>query len=289
MSTQAAVILAAAILAAALIVVFAPGEEARAPGTPSSRSSTAPEPGAATREPSLDVPSGNEDVGRLMRELADAKARIAELEKRGPGADGGGETSPDGPQIYAKKRADVMALVKAYATGTATREQVGALMRLAKDKALMGRIVASLQDTIAADPEDLAARLQLAEVESARVHGAESITERAQLAGNVREQLAEILKRDPENWDARYMRAVGISHSQRTPQGRATAIREFEALIAMQEARSAEPRFAETYGELAKVYVAEKDLASARAALENGLARFPDAKALREQLEALGK
>ena len=109
------------------------------------------------------------------------------------------------------------------------------------------------------------------------------------LAKNVRTQIDAVLQRDPENWDARYMRAVGISHSQRSPQGRATAIREFEALIALQEGRPAEPRHARAYGELAQVLVSEKDVERARQTLQTGLARHPGDKELREQLDALSQ
>ena len=129
--------------------------------------------------------------------------------------------------------------------------------------------------------------MQLAEVQSARVHNAESITERAQLREGVREQLAEVLKRDESNWDARYMRAVGISHSQRTPQGRASAIREFESLITLQQSQSARPRFADTYGQLAGVYLAERNTTKARETLESGLARYPDSEDLARMLASL--
>ena len=99
--------------------------------------------------------------------------------------------------------------------------------------------------------------------------------------------LAEVLERDPDNWDARYMRAVGISHSQRTPQGRANAISAFESLIAIQQGQTGQARFAKTYGQLAGVYLQEKDTAKARAAITAGLSRYPDSEELREMLESL--
>lgn len=83
------------------------------------------------------------------------------------------------------------------------------------------------------------------------------------------------------------MQAVGTSHSQRTPQGRANAIRQFESLLALQGSQSPEPRFAQTYGQLAIVYMAERNTDKARETLKEGLAAYPDAKDLQDLMGRL--
>jgi len=151
----------------------------------------------------------------------------------------------------------------------------------------MARVVGQLENHIAENPDDLDVRMQLVDVQSARLHSAGSITERTLLASGMRQQITTVLEKDPEHWRARYSRAVGISHSQRTPQGRATAAREFEALIEIQRGGTAEPRFADTYGQLAQVYMADRQVDKARAALQAGLERHPDDPSLRDQLVKL--
>jgi tetratricopeptide (TPR) repeat protein len=294
-SNQAALIIAVAVLVGAGLIAWSvhAGDLAEEADTESGRArDAAPSPRAG---PGLAPAGSDARMARLEAQQRETQRKLDALLAGGdrPGAAEAGATEPDDGTAPGaaepKRQARVLELVRAYATGTATPEQVRELLGHAKDRALMGRIVASLQSKIAADPDDVAARLQLAEVESARVHGAESITERAMLAKNVREQITAVLEREPENWDARYMQAVGISHSQRSPQGRAEAIRAFESLIGLQEKRSSEPRFAETYGQLSEVYLAEKDVDKARATLEAGLARHPGDKKLRERLDALNK
>ena len=83
------------------------------------------------------------------------------------------------------------------------------------------------------------------------------------------------------------MRAVGISHSQRTPQGRALAVREFESLITLQQSLPPESRFASTYAQLAEVHIAERNTDEARATVEAGLARHPDSQELTDVLNSL--
>lgn len=282
MNTGTAIVVAGALIAAAIVGVSLRGTEEAPPGTQDAPPAHAAS-GTQASAPGLTTAPADQQRARLDEDMREARRLLKELLAKA--SDDASEQAPGArpPALLAKQQERFFELGRRYADGTATEKEVTELLTLAKDKALMARVVGDLERKIAENPDDVAVRMQLVEVQSARVHSAESITERAMLRTQVRDQLGQVLERDAENWDARYMRAVGISHSQRTPQGRAAAIKEFESLIELQQARSAEPRFATTYGQLAGVYLAEKDVARARAALESGIARYPDDK----ELEAL--
>ena len=292
MNTTAASILGACILGAAAIVAVTFGGSPSAPAdsppsdTPDARDVEA----GPSAQPDLMGPSGEARVAKLERELREARAVIASrhaaaapLEEPAPGAE-----TPAGAQAAKAAQARFFALGRAYADGSASDEEVAELLKMAKDKDLMARVVAQLDARIASDPNDVAARMQLVEVQSARLHSADSITERSMIRGSVQEQLTEVLERDPENWDANYMRAVGISHSQRTPQGRTNAIKAFQSLIKIQDGQARQPRFAKTYGQLAGVLLQEKKRAEAIATVESGLRQYPDDEELRKLQEKLG-
>jgi|GEM_PF-5746697 len=227
-------------------------------------------------------------MAQLELELRASRLRIEQLE----GLAAAGRVAPAGVEPASsteveRVRALFGEITARYAAGTATDDDVAQLMKMAKDRAVFGRILEGLRHRIEENPDDIQARLQLVQAESAGIHVAESIADRAAIGQRVREQLAEVLRREPDNWEARYTRAVGISHSQKDPKGRADAIREFEAVRVLQEARAIEPRFAKTYAQLATVYLSERNTTQARETLERGLARHPDAEVLRRLLESL--
>lgn len=291
MNTKAAALLAGAIVLAAIIVSFSlgggdPAPEAGHEGAGES-SSAATAGGGAARDPALQASNTEQQLAQLQRELAAARDEIKRMKDRSRGDAAPVGTAPRTPAQQKALAERFFKLGKAYSSGTATKEEAQELLRLSRDEGLMKLVVTDLEARIAENPDDLEARLQLVDVQSARVHSAESIVERAALRDGVRTQLGEVLKRDPDNWDARYISAVGISHSQRTPQGRAKAIGAFESLIKLQQGQPAEPRFAKTYGQLAGMHLQEKDVAKARAAVTAGLARYPDSEELRKMLEAL--
>ena len=301
MNTQATLLISAAIVAGGIVIASAvrSGGDAVATSThESSESSERSEPGSASqpgagvaRDPMLEGNPGDHEAARMRRELAEARAQIKRLEEQmaalaDTGPAGRGEVAPDSP-AFAKKRDRLLSLVASYVVGSPTKEEVEELLTLSKDRKLMALVVSELTTRIESDPDDVDARMQLAEVQASGAHSAGSITERAEMSRGVRTQISAILERDPEHWDARYMKAVGISHSQRTPQGRAMAVREFESLIAIQQKRSPESRFASTYGQLSRVYLADRDITKARDALRQGLERYPQDQSLKDQLAKL--
>jgi hypothetical protein len=241
-----------------------------------------------TPAPVLEGESPQRRMAQLEAELRASRLRIEQLEARAAGGPSGAART-EGPAVAEVEAAQArfVEIVKRYASGTAVDDDMAELMKMAKDRPVFGRILEGLRRRIEANPDDIEARLQLVQAESAGIHVAESIADRAAIGQRVREQIAEVLKRDPDNWEARYTKAVGISHSQRDPKGRADAIREFEAVRTLQESRPLEPRFARTYAQLALVYLSERNTAKARETLEAGLARHPDSDALRRQLESL--
>ena len=285
MNNQIAILIAGAMVAGSILIATG-GKSDDREQAPAGTSAPAEQGSGSAPAPALVSAPEQHQATRNEKALEEALAEIGRLKEQVAALSAEKEAAPGSPAFVARQER-FLELKAAYGDGTATKEQVAELLKLSKDKVLMDAVVEALTSRIEANPADVDVRMQLAEVQSARVHAAESITERAALGRSVGEQIRAILEQDPEHWDARYMRAVGISHSQRTPQGRAQAIREFESLIAVQQSRAPEARFARTYGQLALVHVANRDIDKARRALQQGLAQFPDATELRTQLSQL--
>jgi tetratricopeptide (TPR) repeat protein len=288
MNTGTGIVIAGALIAGAIVAVNLNGQSAQeTTGDFRDTPSASADASRGASQPTLETAPPGQQLAQTEADLAAARREIERLREQGSEEAPDATAAASAPALVAKQQQRFFELGKKYADGNATEKEVTELLALTKNKVLMARVVGALESKIAENPDDVEVRMQLVEVQSARVHSADSITERAMLRNQVRDQLEEVLTRDTENWDARYMRAVGISHSQRTPQGRAAAIKEFESLIAIQEGRSAEPRFASTYSQLAGVYLAEKDVAKARSALEAGLTRYPQNKELEGMLSGL--
>lgn len=98
----------------------------------------------------------------------------------------------------------------------------------------------------------------------------------------------QVLELDPEHWDARYEKARNMAFWPVAYGGQAEAIRHFEILTRQQEARSSEPRFAQTYVWLGNLYDQQGRTEDARAAWTRGLSFYPDNGWLKEKLATLG-
>ena len=291
MNTTSIAMLSAAIVAGAIIIASSK-YESTTPSETTPGAHAPPVDGGGEGNTVLRAPpeksASKGDVAKLRADLADALEQIEILKRK---AESGNAAAGDDSGMKAESleasSARFRELMLARTNGTMTKKDMAEWVMLSKNKSLMAHMVGELEQRVSDNPADVEARLRLAGIESARVHLAESITERAMLGKNVRTQIEEVLKLDPNNWKARYMRAVGISHSQRTPQGRANAISEFQSLIKLQDSLPTEPRFAQPYGQLARVYMAQRDTQNAEQAVRRGLEIDPASKDLQELLNQL--
>ena len=97
------------------------------------------------------------------------------------------------------------------------------------------------------------------------------------------------LELDPQNWDARFTKAVALSNWPAFLGRQPEAIAQFETLLAQQENSPPNPQYAQTYLFLGNMYVQTGERAKAIETWQSGLARYPDDAALLEQLQLAGQ
>jgi tetratricopeptide (TPR) repeat protein len=96
------------------------------------------------------------------------------------------------------------------------------------------------------------------------------------------------LELDPSHWEARFTKAASLAYWPPIFGKSAEAARHFETLIAQQESRPAEPRFATTYLFLGNLYHNQGSAARARETWARGVQLFPADAELKKQLTAAG-
>ncbi|HEV3028694.1 MAG TPA: hypothetical protein VG457_14035 [Planctomycetota bacterium] len=100
-------------------------------------------------------------------------------------------------------------------------------------------------------------------------------------------EFLEALRLDPASWEANYSRASALiwwpEPLGKTPE----AIRGFERALELQAGSAAQPRYADTYAQLASLYTKVAMPDKAVALLAEGLRIFPGNEELKKQLEVL--
>jgi len=187
------------------------------------------------------------------------------------------ETETDGLQEFERLRNRVI-------TWKASAEESARFWELARTSKLLPQLIDRLKEAVKADPDRVAARLQLARAYVAKLYTVPNGPERGVWAVQAEGQWREVLKRDDANWDARFSLAFSLSQWPAFFNKAPDAIREFESLMTQQEAGRLEPRQARVYAQLAQMYRGRGQTDKAAAALKRGLARHPDDAALKSTI-----
>jgi len=99
--------------------------------------------------------------------------------------------------------------------------------------------------------------------------------EKGKWASKADKAFDKALEIDPHHWEARFTKAATLSHWPPIFGKQSEATRQFEVLLAEQEARAPEPRFATTYLFLGNLYESQGNAARAREVWKKGLELFP--------------
>jgi tetratricopeptide (TPR) repeat protein len=109
--------------------------------------------------------------------------------------------------------------------------------------------------------------------------------EQAVLGAQIDKAYGKALEIDPEHWEARYSRAIGLTFWPAFLGKQAEAIQNFETLIDQQERRTPERKFASTYILLGNVYAQQGKMDKAKEVWQRGLKQFPNDKDLQGKLK----
>jgi tetratricopeptide (TPR) repeat protein len=151
--------------------------------------------------------------------------------------------------------------------------------------ALLGELTASVEE----NPEDVTARLGLADAYVAKLLTVPAGPERGVWGGKAEEQWRTALELDPRSWDAQFRLAENFSYYPEFLNKTGEAITGLERARGLQEEIVVEPRHAKTYLLLFRLYARDGRQDEALAALRDGLARHPDNKELVAALAAAGE
>src|SRR5439155_25292705 len=88
-------------------------------------------------------------------------------------------------------------------------------------------------------------------------------------------QYDKALELQPDHWEARFRKAVGLSYGPALSGRRSEAIAQFEHLVQQQATMPAQPGQAETYLYLGRLYEEQGNRDRAAAIWRQGLARHP--------------
>jgi tetratricopeptide (TPR) repeat protein len=224
--------------------------------------------------------------GRLSRRSvqpapADVAARPAATEERPPAPDADADAGAE-----AQLRA-MLGAVLGHGPRSADPEEEERFWELARTSGALKQLLAELEAEVASDPDDVDARLELAQAYVAKLLTVPGGPERGLWGARAEEQWREAARIDPRSWEARF--ALGENYSYYPPflNKSGEALTWLEAARELQEQRPPEPRFVETYVLLARLYQERGAAAEARAALESGLVQHPRAPELLAALDAL--
>jgi len=114
--------------------------------------------------------------------------------------------------------------------------------------------------------------------------GMDDVREQAIFAMKADKTLETALKLDPSNWDARFMKAVGMSYWPANLNKSPEVAQEFLTLIQQQEGQPKEPQFAQPYIWLGKEYEKAGEVENAAQIWKRGAALFPENKELQNKV-----
>jgi len=180
-------------------------------------------------------------------------------------------------------------LARKFFAGKASKAETERFWKLARSGKNLEFAIASAKAEVEANPQSVEARMQLAEVNLAKLYTLPRGAERRLWAEQASDQYRAILELDENNWEARNAIATGYFHTPANLNKTADAIREFEKLRQIQEAGAAETRQAPVYVNLSILYRRVGNEEKARAILDAGLRRHPQNAEILKTLAAWEK
>jgi len=150
-------------------------------------------------------------------------------------------------------------------------------------------VLAAFRARAEASPNDPERQLELGQAYIARIAEVGNSPLAGTLATQADGAFDRALTLDPEHHEARFYKAVSLSFWPPVFGKQPAAIEQFEVLVAQQDRRTSEPRFAETHLLLGNMYQQTGQREKALAAWARGAQLFPSHTGLARQLELAGQ
>jgi tetratricopeptide (TPR) repeat protein len=170
---------------------------------------------------------------------------------------------------------------------SATFDQKQAEWKHLKDSGSLGEIVAGLEKKATNNPQDTRYVAALGQAYLKQCAGMEDVREQAFLAMKADKTLEYALSLEPSNWEARYIKTVGMSYWPPQLNKAQEVLDQFRILIQEQETLPAEPQFARSYLRLGEQYQKSGQLDYATQVWQRGASFFPDNAELKNKLSSV--
>jgi tetratricopeptide (TPR) repeat protein len=148
----------------------------------------------------------------------------------------------------------------------------------------LDQAIAELETRMANDPRTAEYPAALGQAYLKKCGTIQDVREQGILAMQADKLFDSALTLDPSNWEARFVKAVGMSYWPPFLNKGGEVIEHFQTLIQQQEAQAPQPHFADTYAWLGEQYAKAGRGEDARTVWQRGAALFPADEKLRTKL-----
>ena len=169
-------------------------------------------------------------------------------------------------------------------TPQADYNQKQAAWKQLREGGYLDQVIAEMERRTAEDPSDAVSLAVLGQAYLAKSMTVQDILEKGTWVMKADGTFDEALRLDPNNWEARFLKADVLSHFPPEFKKSPVVIENLVTLIEQQEAQSPQPQFAQTYILLGEQYQKAGYTDDARATWQRGATLFPDNDTLRQKL-----
>jgi tetratricopeptide (TPR) repeat protein len=166
-------------------------------------------------------------------------------------------------------------------SGPAQKE---AVWKQLKDSGKLDQAITDLEQRAAGDPQTAEYSAMLGRAYLEKSSTLQDVREQGILGMKADLAFDDVLKTDPNNWEARFIKAVALSYWPPQLNKGQEVIDHFTQLINQQEAQAPQPYFAQTYVWLGDQYQKAGSNDYALAAWQRGAALYPNDSALSKRL-----
>ena len=158
------------------------------------------------------------------------------------------------------------------------------LWKQIRDAGLTDEMIARMEALASAHPNDAGIQVALGEAYLQKIFEVGNGPEAGVWATKADKSFDAALAINPQQWDARFAKAISLSFWPPMFGKQAEAIQNFETLIAQQESQPSKPEFAQTYLWLGNLYLQQGKTDQAKEVYGKGLVAFPNDPELLKQL-----
>ena len=249
--------------------------------------SRAKAPPAAAIQPVVEASAAAAGETPLRAEPAPAPRRMPPDSPAQPAAAQPHKVAAAGTARAVQDAAMVGRTVDLLVSREATYGQKQAAWKQLRDAGRLDEAIHDLEQRMAADPRSAEYPSELGQAYLKKCAMLDDIREQGLLALQADKLFDSALAMDPANWEARFTKALAMSHWPESLNKGDEVVQQFETLLQQQESQTAQPHFVDTYQRFGDFYLKAGHNDYARTVWERGARVFPGDEDLQKRLADL--